>query len=376
MHLQAPDFTLTASTSQTIFVRLHGDWLQGQTAPSFDSLSQQLDTFQPQQISITVEALGQWDSLLMAFLLRCQRYCDEHNIHLDNTHLPPTICKLLHVASTVPYHERPVSQSPGLWQRLNPIAAGRQAIGDICASLAFLGDFSIAMLRLLAGRSTTRFSDFRHFCYQAGPDAFPIVTLTSVLVGMILAYLGAAQLQMFGAEIYVADLVVIGMWREMAVLMVAVVMAGRTGAAYAAQLGTMQTNEEIDAITTMGISPMEFLVLPRTLALVLTLPLLTLYADVLGVIGGGLVAGGMGINMLQFLSQVESAMSLSHLAVGLFKSLVFALLIATAGCRSGIYSGRGSEAVGSAATNAVVTALVYLIVADAAINIACQNLGI
>ena len=234
----------------------------------------------------------------------------------------------------------------------------------------------IALLRLASGRANTRFSDFRLFCHQTGPGAFAIISLTSVLVGMILAYLGAVQLKMFGAEIYVADLVLIGMLREMGALMTAVVMAGRTGAAYAAQLGTMQTNEEIDAITTMGVSPMEFLVVPRLLALVLMLPLLTVYADALGVIGGGLVAGGMGITPLQYLSQIENSLSLTHLWVGLSKSVVFAVLIAIAGCRSGIQSGRGSAAVGNAATEAVVTALIYLIVADAAANILFQYLGI
>jgi phospholipid/cholesterol/gamma-HCH transport system permease protein len=197
-----------------------------------------------------------------------------------------------------------------------------------------------------------------------------------VLVGMILGYLGAVQLQQFGAEIYVADLVVIGMLREMGVLMTAEVMAGRTGAAYAAELGTMLTNEEIDAITSMGISPIEFLVLPRMLALILIMPLLTIYADLLGIVGGGIVAGGMGISPIQYITQGETALSLSYVFVGLLKALVFAILIAVAGCRAGMNSGRSSAAVGEAATNAVVTALIYLIVADAAINIVFQHLGI
>jgi phospholipid/cholesterol/gamma-HCH transport system permease protein len=191
---------------------------------------------------------------------------------------------------------------------------------------------------------------------------------------MILAYLGAVQLQQFGAEVYVANLVTIGILREMGVLMTAVVMAGRTGAAYAAQLGTMQTNEEIDAITTMGISPVEFLVIPRLLALVVVMPLLTLYADLLGIVGGGIVAGGMGITPLQYITQAEQALAVNHLVVGLIKSVVFALLIATAGCGAGMNSGRSSAAVGQAATEAVVTSIVYLIVADAAINIICQQI--
>jgi phospholipid/cholesterol/gamma-HCH transport system permease protein len=259
---------------------------------------------------------------------------------------------------------------------LNPLNALRDALQMLRESLAFTGEVSIALARLVTGKSNTRFQDFRHFVYQAGPQALGIISLTSVLVGMILAYLGAVQLQQFGAGVYVANLVSIGILREMGVLMTAVVMAGRTGAAYAAQLGTMQTNQEIDAITTMGVSPVEFLVIPRMLALLLVMPLLTLYANLLGIVGGGVVAGGMGISPLQYISQTENALAINHLAVGLVKSLVFAVLIAVAGCRAGINSGRSSAAVGDAATAAVVTAIVYLIVADAGINILCQQLRI
>jgi phospholipid/cholesterol/gamma-HCH transport system permease protein len=220
------------------------------------------------------------------------------------------------------------------------------------------------------------FRELLSACYQAGPNALGIVTLTSILVGMILAYLGAAQLQQFGAALYVADLVAIGMLREMGALMTAVVMSGRTGAAYAAQLSTMQTNEEIDAIRTLGIDPMEYLVVPRVIGLVLMMPLLVIFADALGILGGALVAGGMGVTPLQYISQLGQALSLTHFSVGLVKAVVFALLIAIAGCRSGISSGRSSAAVGKATTEAVVTAVVYLIVADAAINIICQQLHI
>jgi phospholipid/cholesterol/gamma-HCH transport system permease protein len=160
----------------------------------------------------------------------------------------------------------------------------------------------------------------------------------------------------------------------MGVLMTAIVMAGRTGAAYAAQLGTMQTNEEIDAITTMGVSPIEFLVIPRMLALVAVMPLLTIYADILGIFGGSIVASGMGISPIQYLNEGKTAITFTHIGVGLIKSVVFGILIALAGCRAGINSGRSSAAVGQAATQAVVTAIVYLIVADATINIIFQQL--
>jgi phospholipid/cholesterol/gamma-HCH transport system permease protein len=312
----------------------------------------------------------------MAFLLQCFNYCRENGIALDTSALPDGAQRLLEVATAVKSHERPEPEQYRWLTSFHPSQMLRTTITKTRESFAFIGEVAIALAKLVAGKANTRFVDFRNFCYQSGPDAFAIISLTSILVGMILAYLGAVQLQQFGAGIYVADLVVIGTLREMGSLMTAVVMAGRTGAAYAAQLGTMQTNEEIDAIVTLGISPIEFLVVPRMLALVVMMPLLTIYADVLGILGGALVAGGMGITPLQYFNQASAAVELSHILVGVVKSVTFALLIAVAGCRAGINSGRSSAAVGQAATEAVVTAIIYLIVADAAINIICQQLEI
>jgi phospholipid/cholesterol/gamma-HCH transport system permease protein len=373
---RAPGFKLDRKDPDSATLRLSGDWIQGQHTPDFNELRNKLHDLSPNRIDLQADNLGRWDSILMAFLLQCFNYCREADIAMVTDAMPEGVQRLLKVATAVEPHERPGAAGGSWLAALNPIAMLANAIEDIRQSMAFIGEVAIALFRLMLGRANTRFSDFRNFCYQAGPDAFAIISLTSVLVGMILGYLGAVQLQQFGAEIYVADLVVIGMLREMGVLMTAIVMAGRTGAAYAAQLGTMQTNEEVDAITTMGISPIEFLVVPRMLALVVMMPLLTIYADLLGMLGGGIVAGGMGITPLQYINQAETAVSMTHFLVGLIKSLVFAILIAIAGCRSGINSGRSSAAVGQAATEAVVTALIYLIVADAAINILFQQLGI
>lgn len=351
-----------------------GDWVQGRKAASFSDLQSELACISPARLSADGEGLGNWDSVLMAFLLQCHDYCRARAIAFDIRNMPNGVEQLLAVATAVKAHQPPPERAPSWLDSMDPRQLFSGLWGTMRESLAFTGEVSIALARLVQGKATTRFSDFRAFCYQAGPDAFAIISLTSILVGMILGYLGAVQLQQFGAEIYVANLVVIGMLREMGVLMTAVVMAGRTGAAYAAQLGTMQTNEEIDAITTMGISPVEFLVLPRILALIAIMPLLTVYANFLGILGGGIVAGSMGITPVQYIMQGQTALSFSHVFVGLLKSLVFAILIAVAGCRAGINSGRSSAAVGQAATNAVVTALVYLIVADAAINIIFQQL--
>lgn len=369
-------FELRSDSREDCSLLFCGDWAQGRDTGDFSALQTELSRYGPARLTADGSGLGAWDSVLMAFLLQCYNHCREHGIAFATANMPEGVEKLLAVATAVETHKQPQEPGQSRLAAFNPIRMLSGAAAEFRESLAFIGEVTIALFQLVTGRANTRFSDFRDFCYQAGPDAFGIISLTGVLVGMILAYLGAVQLLQFGAEIYVADLVVIGMLREMGVLMTAVVMAGRTGAAYAAQLGTMQTNEEIDAITTMGISPIEFLVMPRMLALIMVMPLLTIYADLLGILGGGIVAGGMGISPLQYISQAEHAISVTHILVGLLKSLVFAVLIAVAGCRSGINSGRSSAAVGQAATEAVVTAIVYLIVADAAINIIFQQVGI
>jgi phospholipid/cholesterol/gamma-HCH transport system permease protein len=376
MNTQPPEYKLHDEEQGNFSLVLSGDWEQGQNPANFSTFQSALASNHPTRLITDGSSLGAWDSVLMAFLLQCHDHCQAQGIMFETRNMPEGIEKLLAVATAVKAHQQPAQDAPSGLSSFNPLHALHNAVGDLQESLAFTGEVTIALTRLARGKANTRFTDFRNFCYQAGPEAFAIISLTSVLVGMILAYLGAVQLKQFGAEIFVANLVVIGTLREMGVLMTAVVMAGRTGAAYAAQLGTMQTNEEIDAITTMGISPVEFLVLPRMLALIIIMPLLTIYANLLGIVGGGIVAGGMGITPTQYLLQGQTALSFSHVAVGIIKALVFATLIAIAGCRAGINSGRSSAAVGEAATNAVVTALVYLIVADAGINILFQQLGI
>lgn len=370
-------FQLHRNDQSVTTLAMTGSWMQGRGTKTFSQV--QTDLFSSNTTELTVDGseLGSWDSALMAFLLQCHNACADAGIDFKTRGMPEGIDQLLSLATAVkPHQPTQDKNASSLLFSLNPMASLREALAKLAQSLGFIGELVIALSKLVRGKANTRLVDFLNFCYQAGPNAFAIISITSVLVGMILAYLGAVQLQQFGAEVYVADLVVIGTLREMGVLMTAVVMSGRTGAAYAAQLGTMQTNEEIDAITTMGISPMEFLVIPRMLALVAMMPLLTLYANVLGVLGGSLVAAGMGISPTQYLNQTEAAITFTHVFVGLFKSIVFGVLIATAGCRAGINSGRSSAAVGEAATKAVVTAIVYLIVADATINILFQQLGI
>jgi phospholipid/cholesterol/gamma-HCH transport system permease protein len=231
--------------------------------------------------------------------------------------------------------------------------------------MEFIGEAAKSFGRLIIGKARFRRSDLWLFIEEAGVDALPIVSLLSLLQGLTMAFLGAAQLRMFGAQIYVANLIGMSMVAEVGAVMTAIIMAGRTGAAYAASIGTMQVNQEIDALQTIGFEPMDFLVLPRMLALILMMPLLYLYANLLGMLGGGAIAVSvLGLTVDQYLNQLYSAVPLSMVFSGLIKSAVFGLLVAMCGCMQGIACGRSAAAVGNATTSAVVMSMVAIIVAD------------
>ena len=248
------------------------------------------------------------------------------------------------------------------------------AAGD---ATSFVGETATAISRLVRGRALMRSRDFWLAVEQAGVSALPIIGVISFLVGMIQAFVGGSQLALFGAQIFVANLVAIAMLREMGPLMAALIMAGRTGSAYAAELGTMQVNEEIDALRGMGISPVEFLVLPRLLALALMMPLLAVYANLFGVLGGAVVGVSvLGISPVTFWEQSLMFLRPQDMLVGVAKAAVFGVLVGAAGCLRGIRSGRNAASVGASTTSAVVTGIVVVIVADFAINVVCFVLGV
>lgn len=356
---------------------LSGDWTGDGDLPGFEQIRDTCLTEAGDSRPgwrLAADPALQWDSRLMARLFLLVRHCREETIATDTSALPDNMQSLLELAFAVDNRPEPQPSSPGLLASL--AATGRRLHQNVLIFISFFGDLVIALARFFTGRSQTRLRDLFYFSDLCGPRALAIVSLISVLVGMILAYLGSVQLRQFGAEVYVANLVALGMVREMAPLMTAVIMAGRTGAAYAAQLGTMQANEEIDAVTTLGLSTMEYLVVPRFLALVMVMPLLVIFANLIGIAGGALVAVSMDVSFIQFFNQARGAVDMGDITSGLIKSLVFAALIAIAGCQSGLQSSRSSAGVGNATTRAVVHAIVYLVVADAGLNILYDFLGV
>lgn len=356
-------------------LHLNGDWRLGTNLPRAEDWLAALDA--TDRLRLDGSKLGDWDSALVVRLHQLCELTAARGITIDISGLPEGLQRLLRLARAVPEKRgQRKSRRPGhLLVRIGEVTIELHRTWR--DSLQFLGEAVTCCGRLLRGRPAFRIRDLMELLEDCGAQALPIVTLISVLVGMILAFVGAVQLRVFGADIFVADLVGLGMAREMAAMMTAVIMAGRTGAAFAAQLGTMQVNDEIDALRTMAISPMDFLVAPRLLALTLMLPLLCVYSMFMGILGGGIVGAGMlEIGLVPFFLRIQENVALTHFVIGVIKALVFGFLVALSGCLRGLHCGRSAQAVGQATTSAVVTAIVLIVVADAVITILCQVLGV
>ena len=300
-----------------------------------------------------------WDSSLVVFLRNAVRDLSFQKGKVDLINLPDGLSRLLNLAEG-DSNRKEVGED---------IRGDRNIFSSIILTrpLEFWGALILSFVKLCRGRSVMRWRDFFETARNCGASALPIVTLISFLTGLTMAFVGSVQLEKFNAKIYVADLVCLAMVREMGALMVAIIMAGRTGASFAAELGNMRLNEEIDSLDTFGICPISFLVLPRTLALFVMTPLLTIYADIVGILGGLLVGTTvMGFSALHYLEQTQAALTnMWEVYSGVTKSLLFGLIIGLVGCYKGIYSGRDSAALGKSVTSAVVASVTLIILADA-----------
>jgi len=352
-------------TPDVASVRLSGSLRQEHPLPDPSQVWQELQADRPvHRLTFDTSRVTGWDSSFVTFAIKVLGEARARGIEIDPTGLPEGAQRLLRLAEAVPERATGRKDTQGPW--LARIGTGVTATWDqALAGISFLGEAMLALGALLRGRARFRIVDLLVVVQECGPRALGIVSLISFLIGLILGFVGAVQLQQFGASIFVANLVAVAMTREIGCIMTAIVMAGRTGAAFAAQLGTMNTNQEIDALSTMGIAPTEFLVLPRMLALILMMPLLTIYADLVGIIGGAVVGVGMlGLGPVEYFEQTRGAVNLTDFFVGVVKSSVFGVLVALVGCLRGMQSGRSAAAVGLAATSAVVTSIVLIIVID------------
>lgn len=247
---------------------------------------------------------------------------------------------------------------------------------DIRTQVEFIGETSAALLYAARHPGSVRWRDVWRICERVGADALPIVGLISFLLGMILAFQSAVPMKRFGAEIFVADLIGLSMLRELGPLMTAILLAGRSGAAFAAEIGTMRVNQEVDAMTTMGLNPVRFLVTPRIIAAVLMTPLLTLFSDLIGLVGGALTMQSFSIPWVTFLKEVDTAVTMTDFLAGFVKSFVFAVLVAGIGCLRGLQTKAGASAVGDSATRAVVSGIILLVVVDGLFAVAYYLLNI
>lgn len=366
------------SSDGTLVIRLSGPWLVsgGLADPNLVGAALQ-ESPKPRRVAFDTEALADWDSTLVRFLMGTSELLVQQGVEVDSHGLPTGAQRLVHLALAVP-----VKTGTGRDERRTAFfeLVGKRTLSQLKGAgemLSFLGDVTLMFGRYVARRANYRRSDLVQTIQECGAESLPIVTIISLLVGLILAFVGAIQLQQFGAQIFVADLVGIAMAREMAAIMTAIVLAGRTGAAFAANIGTMQGNEEIDALVTFGISPMDFLVLPRMLALILMTPLLVIYACFVGIVGGWLVGVGMlDLSTTAYIHETQAGVALTDFAIGIFKGGVFGAVVAIAGCLRGMQCGRSSAAVGAAATSAVVTGIVSIILIDALFAVLTNVLGI
>ena len=314
-------------------------------------------------------AVEAWDSALVTFVHSVAAAATARGVTVDTSGLPEGVRKLVALSLAVKPGERGgAPEDDALTARVGRVALHAWATVD--DAVTFVGEASLAFLALVRGKARFRRVDLLHAFEATGVGALGIVALINFLIGAVLAFVGAVQLQQFGAAIYVANLVAIGVARELGALMTGIVMAGRTGASFAAVLGTMRVNEEVDALETMGLRPVEFLVLPRVLATALMMPALVAYADLMGLLGGLFVGTTvLDLGTKQYVQQTQAALALRHVWIGLGKSVVFGLVVASTGCYYGIRCGRSAAAVGEATTRAVVMGIVLVVVVDAVFTV-------
>ena len=369
------EIDITQTEKNTLTVTISGE-VVNQNVESPLTVLRSLLKSEIKKISFKEENLKNWDSSLVLLVYEIKCLCAENNIKCDISDLPHNLQDLIALSFAV---DRKPTKDRG--DNLSVVErVGKNTLNilqKISKVLDFIGSVCQGIGRAISFRSVMRKIDFWSALEDCGPKAIGIVCLISFLVGLILAFVGAVQLQTFGAQIYVASLVTIGMCRIMGAIMVGIIMAGRTGSSYAASIGTMQVNEELDALQTMGLSRIDFLVLPRLFAMLIAMPLLTMVADFLGMVGGAFIGVFMmDLPYQEYWKFAFNAFHLNNFLVGIFHGFCFGIIIALCGCYSGLNCGRNADSVGKATTQSVVCAIVWMIVVTGIITLICQELNI
>ncbi len=370
-------FVFDYSKPKTLLIKLNGNWDIPAGPDLINKVTSQLASHPDiVQINLSISQESKWDSGRILFLLKLIKEFEHKNVYVARKKLPQETWKLPVIALKAPQID--ISSQKTRESFLDELGEKILEISESFRSgLDLLGDVTISFGRLIVGKVYFRWDDFMIIVQRCGADTLLLVSLISLLVGMILAFVGSIQLKMFGAQIFIADIVGIAMVRVLAAVMTGIIISGRIGASFAAELGMMQANEEIDALKTLGVSPVEFLVIPRVLALVIMMPILTIYADLFGFLGGFVISTGiLKLNPIEYWNHTQQAVKLNYVWVGLIHSFVFGVIVAISGCLRGMQCERSAAGVGIATTSAVVTGITGIVIATAIITFIFQIMGL
>ncbi|HNA49055.1 MAG TPA: MlaE family lipid ABC transporter permease subunit [Nitrospira sp.] len=365
-----------SSDGGTLTLIMTGRWDSDTTGKWWQRGQQILEQGKPSRLVIDASGVSYCDGAGVAFLIDLQQLQIRIGGDAAIQGLPEEVRRLLDI-----YGHISIERSPG--RRREPLSiieqVGKAAVElwrDLQALLTFIGELALTLLRAARHPRLVRWHDALLVAEQSGVDALPIIALIGVLLGLILAFQSAIPMRRFGADIFVADLLGIAMLREMGPLITAIILAGRSGSAFAAELGTMKVREEIDALRTMGLEPVRFLVLPRVIAAVAMIPVLTVFANLFGLMGGAIVMRSLGYPLVTYVNQVLSAVTVGDLMGGLLKSFVYGIVVAAVGCLRGLETKTGASAVGQSTTSAVVSGIVLIAIVDGLFAVVFYALGL
>lgn len=363
------NFRLESSPGQNegdLVLRISGRLDRNALEPALAQLRQILSQNRPQHVVLELSNLEAMDSAGALALTMMQQEAQALGATAELKNLATSAAELKSLLDPQELAKPPLIPEARKLDFVSEVGQSfLEVVDDFKQMVAFLGDFAIASLRAIKNPKLVRWGDVALYMERVGVDGLPIVGLISFLLGLIIAFMSSLQLASFGANIFVASLVAVAMVRELGPIMTAVLIAGRSGSAFAAEIGTMKVNEEVDALEVMGYNPVSFLAIPKVLASLIVIPLLTLYSDLLAILGGMMVGVlGLDLTVYAYVQQTIKSLNVSDVTSGLLKSIFFAIIIAGVGCQRGFTVRGGAQAVGSATTSAVVTAMFLIIVTD------------
>jgi len=363
--------SVEGKTGEEATIRLAGRLSLDDLEPLMADLQAIPGRLKPRRISVDLAEVNYLDSAGALALIELENLARSLTIPFDLLNVSGTNHGLLNLIDREALQRpplRPESVRPAVVEKLGELA--RRQYRDFLEIMSFVGELMVAIAWSLAHPRSVRWEDVKFYMKRAGADGLPIVALISLLLGLIMAFMSSLQLKQFGANIYVANLVTVAMVRELGPIMTAILVAGRSGSAYAAEIGTMVVNDEVNALVTMGFEPVRFLAVPKVLATMVVVPILTVYADFFAILGG-LIVGITGLDLTAFtyIQQTKSSIRIFDFATSLVKAVVFAMLISGIGCQRGFQVKGGAEGVGTSTTSAVVSAIFLIILADSAFAI-------